>query len=189
MKPNKVKHFFSFVQEDWNKLRKKPLAMFLVLIALPLIYFIVYRTGGIKFVYSHSMYIPIIIAGIFYGTTFGTLIALMAAILLGPLMPIDTLTGEMQLTINWLYRLFIFMTIGAIIGYASNALRKDSQRIENLMSVNQETQVPNTNYLKKHVNHFHFLHIQSLLSLLIIITTLLISWESTYITLSFMISM
>ncbi|MDX9691205.1 MAG: EAL domain-containing protein, partial [Acholeplasmataceae bacterium] len=138
-----------FVVDDWIALKKNPFMMFFIVILLPIIYLIVYETGGIKYVYSHSMYIPIILAGIFYGASFGATIALIAAILLGPLMPIDTTTGEMQETINWIYRTFIFLIVGSIIGYASNKLRRDALKIEDLMSMNQETNVPNTNYLKK----------------------------------------
>jgi EAL domain-containing protein (putative c-di-GMP-specific phosphodiesterase class I) len=140
---------FKFLIEDWLALKRNPLMMFLILTLLPVIYIIVYSTGGIKFVYSHSMYIPIILAGIFYGASFGAFIAFAAAILLGPLMPIDTQTGELQETINWLYRMLIFVVVGTIIGYASSKLRKDAHKIEDLMSVNQETGVPNTNFLKK----------------------------------------
>lgn len=138
-----------FLIEDWLALKKNPLMMFFILSLLPIIYIIVYSTGGIKFVYSHSMYIPIILAGIYYGASFGAFVAFVAAILLGPLMPIDTQTGELQLAINWIYRMFIFVLVGTIIGYASSKLRKDARQIEDLMSVNQETGIPNTNCLKK----------------------------------------
>lgn len=136
------------MKSDFALLKKRPHIMILIASALPIIYFIVYSTGGIKYVYSHSMYIPIILAGIYFGVTFGVLISLIAAILLGPLMPIDSITGEMQDPINWLYRMLIFVLVGLIIGYASNKLRKDAKHIRNLMSVNQETKIPNTNYLK-----------------------------------------
>lgn len=144
-----------FIKSDLALLRKRPHIMILIALALPAIYFIVYSTGGIKYVYSHSMYIPIILAGIYFGVTFGVLIALIAGILLGPLMPIDSLTGEMQDPLNWLYRLMIFILVGLIIGYASNKLRKDAKQIRNLMSVNQETKIPNTNFLKDIQIKFH----------------------------------
>lgn len=43
---------------------------------------------------------------------------------LGPMMPIDTVTGEMQLTINWLYRMGFFVLIGAFAGVASDGIRQ-----------------------------------------------------------------
>lgn len=149
MKISKDRKNLKFIINDWIAIKKNPYIFFLIIALMPLIYFLVYSTGGIKFVYSHSMYIPIILAGIFYGPYIGIGTAFIAAILLGPLMPIDTLTNEMQDPINWLYRMLIFVIVGFIIGYASNRLRKDALHIENLMSINQETFVPNTNYLKK----------------------------------------
>lgn len=101
--------------EDIAQLKKRPFMMLLIIMALPAIYFTVYYTGGIKYVYSHSMYIPIILAGIYYGPTFGALIGMCAAFLLGPIMPLDTSTMEMQEPINWIYRMIIFDLVGIII--------------------------------------------------------------------------
>ena len=149
MKNKKHLNVYDFVRESFRLMRIRPVILMFILIAFPIIYLIVYATGDIKFVYSHSMYIPIVLAGIYYGMFFGTITGFLAAILLGPLMPIDTLTGEMQNPENWLYRMFIFVLIGAIIGFASDKLRKDTKHIEELTSSNQETKVPNTNALKK----------------------------------------
>lgn len=148
MKKEKKTRTFEFLKDDWMALKRNPIIMMGILAMLIAVYFFVYVTGGIKYVYSHTMYIPIILAGIFYGATYGGLIAFLAAVLLGPLMPIDTHTGEMQKTINWLYRMFIFVITGSTIGYAANKLRHDAKKIEALMSTNQETNVPNINYLK-----------------------------------------
>ena len=100
--------WFDFIKNDMILIKKRPFILFIILLSLPLIYFIVYSTGGIKYVYSHSMYILIILAGIYYGITFGVLTGIIAGILLGPLMPVDTLTGEMQEPLNWVYD-FLFL--------------------------------------------------------------------------------
>lgn len=91
---------------------------------VPLTFLLVYQTGGIKFVYSHTMYIPIVLIGVIFGLKWGILTAIIGAILLGPLMPIDTITGEEQELANWLYRTLIFVFIGAFSGYFSDTLRK-----------------------------------------------------------------
>ena len=119
-----------------------------MLLALPAIYFLVYYTGGIKYVYSHTMYIPIILSGLFFGPWVGLIVGIIGGILLGPLMPIDTLTGEPQLLLNWMYRLLIFLVVGFISGFASKSLRDNVLTIKKLLSHNQETNIPNTNYLK-----------------------------------------
>lgn len=156
MNKQKNRHNLKFIVDDWIIVKRNPFILLVILLLLPSIYFLVYYTGGIKFVFSHSMYIPIILAGIFYGPKVGSFIALCAAILLGPLMPIDTVTNEMQDPVNWLYRMFIFLVVGFIIGYASNRLRKNASQIETLMSTNQETLVPNVNYLKKALENLDF---------------------------------
>ena len=56
----------------------------IIIASLPLIYFLVYETGGIKYVFSHTMYIPIIFAGIFWGFRGGTFIGIVGGFLLGP---------------------------------------------------------------------------------------------------------
>lgn len=124
-------------------------SLLFIIVALPLIYLIVHLTGGIKYVYSHSMYIPILIAGIVFGTWPGLVVGLIAGILLGPLMPIDTITNEPQLAINWLYRLLIFTSIGGLSGYAANILRHRAHKIDELMSSHPETKISNTNFLQK----------------------------------------
>lgn len=156
MNDDGAKGKFRFILDDWRSLKRNPYILIGILLLLPLIYFLVYYTGGIKFVFSHSMYIPIILAGIYYGPYIGSAVAFVAAILLGPLMPIDTITQEMQDPLNWLYRMLIFLIVGLIIGYASNRLRKDAAHIEKLMTMNQETMVPNVNHLKKVFEELEF---------------------------------
>ena len=63
-----------------------------ILIALPAIYLLVYYTGGVKYVYSHIMYIPIIISGVLFGPWVSLFVGIIGGILLGPLMPLDVET-------------------------------------------------------------------------------------------------
>lgn len=119
-----------------------------VFAALPAIYLLVYYTGGIKYVYSHTMYIPIILSGLLFGPWIGLAIGIIGGILLGPLMPIDVISGEPQEFLNWMYRLFVFLIVGFISGYASKRLRNNIITIKKLLSHNQETNIPNINHLK-----------------------------------------
>lgn len=47
------------------------------------VYIIVYITGGIKFVYSHSMYIPILFSGFVFGVKGGVFFGLLGGFVLG----------------------------------------------------------------------------------------------------------
>lgn len=114
--------FFSWSQKHSSQLRW---LMVPVILGLMIgVFALVYATGGIKYVFSHSMYIPVLLGGVVFGVTGGILIGLLGGFVLGPMMPIDTVTGEMQLTINWLYRTGFFVLIGAIAGIGSDAIRQ-----------------------------------------------------------------
>ena len=67
MKNKKHLNVYDFVRESFRLMRIRPVILMFILIALPIIYLIVYATGGIKFVYSHSMYIPIVLPGFIMG--------------------------------------------------------------------------------------------------------------------------
>ncbi len=126
-----------------------------IFLLLPIIYWLVYATGGVKFVYAHTMYIPIVLAGIFIGPQFGIVIAALAGILLGPLMPLDTLNAIPQEFTNWFYRFIIFVLLGSISGFASRNLKKSNISINYLLSHNQETGLPNVNFLGSNKAHFN----------------------------------
>lgn len=106
---------------------------------VPLVYILVYYTGGIKYVYSHTMYIPIVLVGVLFGMKWGIITAVIGSVLLGPLMPINTVTGEQQELVNWLYRGLMFVSIGAFSGAFSATLRKREKQIISLLSRNQES--------------------------------------------------
>lgn len=128
----------------------------IIIASLPLIYFLVYETGGIKYVFSHTMYIPIIFAGIFWGFRGGTFIGIVGGFLLGPLMPIDTLTGELQLFINWVYRMVYFFIVGATVGAFSDFLKQYIKKMHYLSTHNSETGLYNmvSLYLDKDIVAF-----------------------------------
>ncbi|MCF7926549.1 MAG: EAL domain-containing protein [Candidatus Izimaplasma sp.] len=125
----------------------KLLTKIVILIALPAVYLFVYYTGGIKYVYSHTMYIPIFFAGIILSVPYGLLTGLIGGILLGPFMPISVETGEAQVFINWFYRLVVFVAIGGLGDYFSSKYKHQIKKIYELTSKNQETNIPNMYYL------------------------------------------
>lgn len=119
----------------------------IILILMTLVYLVVYITGGTKYVYSHTMYIPIILATISNGIVGGLIAGIIGGILLGPLMPLDTSTNETQDFINWLYRLIIYTFVGIISGLAFNEFKKKTRQIINLITHHQETNIPSINLL------------------------------------------
>jgi len=85
------------------------------------VFYIVHATGGIRFVYSHSMYLPIALAAIVFGVRGGVLVAIVGGVLLGPFTPIDTSTGEAQSALNWLFRVGFFALVAVLVGGVSDA--------------------------------------------------------------------
>jgi EAL domain-containing protein (putative c-di-GMP-specific phosphodiesterase class I) len=115
--------------------------------AFPLIWLLVYYTGGIKFVYSHTMYIPILFAGIVFGFKVGVLAGIIGGILLGPLMPLVVDPLEQQEFINWLYRMLMFVVIGGLSGYFVEKYKKIIKINNRLFSRHPDTGIHNINYL------------------------------------------
>lgn len=122
----------------------------IIVILMPLlVYLLVYVTGGIKYSYSHLMYVAIILAATRLGPVMGVVIGIYGGILLGPLMPLDIDTGTSQQFINWFLRLIVFALVGGICGYTSSSLKKSIKTISNLFSHHPETLLPNKNYLRE----------------------------------------
>lgn len=116
------------------------------------VYFLVYYTGGIKYVYSHSMYIPIIFAALLFGVRGGVIAGIAGGLVLGPYMPINVATGEQQQLINWLFRTGFFTVIGIFTGASIDLLRKRIEDIYWLVNNDIYTELPNDQSLIKKID-------------------------------------
>jgi EAL domain-containing protein (putative c-di-GMP-specific phosphodiesterase class I)/GGDEF domain-containing protein len=110
---------------------------------------LVHTTGGIKYVFSHTMYIPIILAAYFFHVPGGLLAGILGGLLLGPYMPLTVATGEMQDVTNWVYRMLIFMGIGSMLGIMFSVTEMGLKKIEWLANHAPDTGLPNLSYLIK----------------------------------------
>lgn len=119
--------------------KQRIITSFVIGVFVPLVYLLVYFTGGIKFVYSHTMYIPILLAGVLFGLKGGIFVGIVGGLLLGPFMPIDVTTGEPQQLLNWLYRLLVFFMIGSLSGFFSDRLRKSQKEMVRILSRHQQS--------------------------------------------------
>lgn len=131
---------------EWLDQHQRPIQVIaapLIMVMVAGIYMLVNITGGIKFVYSHTMYIPILLAGLIFGIRGGMLAGFVAGVILGSFTPIDVLTGERQLTLNWLYRLGIFVLVGIFSGVAHDAALKYQTKLKWLLKHDHATCLPN----------------------------------------------
>jgi len=134
-----------------NLSKKHKLALFCSILLIQLaVTAAVYLTGGIQFVYSHSMYIPIILAALVFGHKVGLFFAIIGGLLVGPFMPIDTSTGLMQEPVNWIYRMLFFSFVGFVLGYFSEHTNKYY-----LEKIRQLTYLDNTDIYKSNMLFEH----------------------------------
>ena len=143
---------FEGLGRHWQTMRMLTAPMLAILIVG--VYILVYMTGGIKYVYSHSMYIPIVLSGIVYGMRGGIIVGVLAGIVLGPFMPIVVATGEPQETINWLYRTGFFTLIGFLSGFASDSARSYMGHLKWLSVHDISTKLPNRSALLDRLSSF-----------------------------------
>ncbi|MDW7730347.1 MAG: hypothetical protein SCJ94_10140 [Bacillota bacterium] len=120
---NSMKTFFNTVEKCLVFLdQKKHYGALIIAVLVVGSGLLVYGTGGIKYVYSHSMYLAILLSAALFGLKGGIITGLIGGLILGPYMPVDVTTGEMQLAVNWIFRTAFFMLIGGIVGQAVSVL-------------------------------------------------------------------
>ena len=113
---------------------------------------LVYATGGLRLAYSHLMYVPIVLGAIAFGVPGGLVTAIVAGLLLGPYMPIDTSSGEMQEPLNWIYRIFFFAFVGVLVGTWAQLLRRHLRELEWLHEHHEDTGLLNLAGLLKELD-------------------------------------
>ncbi|MFT6925748.1 MAG: EAL domain-containing protein (putative c-di-GMP-specific phosphodiesterase class I) [Psychromonas sp.] len=123
--------------------RIEPLMLPIIVLLVTGVYTLVYMTGGSKYVYAHTMYIPILIAGMVFGIRGGVLIGLLAGLVLGPLMPLEVSTGEAQAMLDWLFRCGFFILIGFICGATTDSVRSYLRHIKWLAHHDPFSGLPN----------------------------------------------
>jgi hypothetical protein len=83
---------------------------------------LVFTTGGTRLVYLQLMYIPVVLSGLLFGSLGGSVGGAIGGLLVGPLMPLEVATSQMQPTLAWVIRLLIFVMNGVVAGLLSRLL-------------------------------------------------------------------
>lgn len=105
--------------------------------------FIIYVSGGVKFVYAHIMYIPIVLLGTSFGIFGGTIGGIVAGLLIGPFMPLDVIANEYQVFSNWFFRLSVFTIIGSYSGLVRTIFNKQKNEISLNLYRHSISNIPN----------------------------------------------
>jgi EAL domain-containing protein (putative c-di-GMP-specific phosphodiesterase class I) len=98
-----------------------------VALLLAACWLLVYGAGGTRTAFPHVFYLPIVLAALPFGVAGGLTAGVAAAVLCGPLMPLDVATGESQQLVNWLIRGGFFTTVGGLAGTSTVSLRRSFQ--------------------------------------------------------------
>ncbi|OOG27655.1 hypothetical protein B1C78_03105 [Thioalkalivibrio denitrificans] len=110
---------------------------------------LVYLTGGTRYAYLHTIYLPIILAAVVFKIPGGVLAGVAAGLLVGPFMPIDTATGQAQQAVNWLSRLAAFMVVGAFTGWVAGRLMEQIRSLRWSITHDVDTGLPNRHALSE----------------------------------------
>ncbi|MDN7125329.1 EAL domain-containing protein [Pseudidiomarina sp. 1APP75-32.1] len=131
-----------YIYKDYSWFQRLVLITFLAL-AVWAVTWLVWSTGGTKYVYYQFMFIPIILSAIIFGFKGALVFAIVASLAIGPAMPVDTQTMEMQKTLNWLYRGGFFLGVGLLSALAIEVSRSYINHIEKACRQDQITLLPN----------------------------------------------
>ncbi len=115
----------------------------------PVVYLFVYATGGTQHAYLHIVYVLIVLGAFLYGFKGGLIAAVVAGIILGPLMPLNTTTGEMQTIENWLFRMLFFALIGLSSGGLFDYVYAQFNKVMFQTTHHVESGLPNYNHYMK----------------------------------------
>lgn len=87
------------------------------------VWVLVQASGGSETAMPHLFYLPIILATVPFGLRGSLATAAVAAVVVGPFMPLDVATGEAQEPVSWLIRGAVFLAVGSVAS-ASLAVRE-----------------------------------------------------------------
>ncbi|MFP4078273.1 MAG: EAL domain-containing protein, partial [Candidatus Izemoplasmataceae bacterium] len=125
--------------------RFKVLLGILIVALFMVTWVLVYVTGGTRFGYLHVMYIPVILAAMVLGFKGGLSSGLVAGIILGPLMPLNTETMEAQSIDSWVLRMVFFMMSGGLVGFIINTIRLKNEELTDLYTHDLSTGIETMN--------------------------------------------
>ena len=147
--------FFAVIKniELWIRPKglRKYILIFIIAATAILVAGLVYCTGGITFVFSHTMYIPIIVSSIVFGIKGAVVSSVLCGLLLGPYMPITVQPLVYQDTLNWIYRMLIFLVNSLLIAVFFNSAYKVFKKMEKSLFFDSSTTLPNVFSLRKYV--------------------------------------
>lgn len=132
--------------------RSRIFGLLIIIVLILLVSYIVYATGGTKAAFTHLMYIPIILAALFFGILGAVGAASAGALALGPFMPENVLLRVMQQPTSWIFRWIFFTLIGILMAVLFKWILTYAQKEQERSTTNLITGLPNANKLDIDLN-------------------------------------
>lgn len=108
----------------------------IVVLVAGLLTAVTYAQGGAQTGLPHLFDLLVIGTAVLYGRWIGLGLGLVAGLLAGPFMPLNTVTGASQPVERWVIQLLTFVLVGYLTGVLATALRR---RSEELVELNEQT--------------------------------------------------
>lgn len=121
--------------------------MIFLTILYSLVIFIIYLTGGTKYAYPHLIYIPFFLSSLYFQVMGGISGAIISGVFLA-IIPMDTVTLEMQSLYNQFVRFIIFLGFGYILGVISKIIHKEYEKVKSASLYDNIAELPNHNAFK-----------------------------------------
>ncbi len=95
---------------------------------LALSWAVAYVTGGSERAFTHLFYAPIVMASLPFRLVGTLLTSVAAAVLAGPLLPLNSVLGEAQPASTWITRAVMFAAVGTVVALALEGRRRAESR-------------------------------------------------------------
>lgn len=140
----KINRFLNFLFKMDRKRKRQALMVIIFLLLFNT--FLVFITGGIPSAFAHTMYLPVLIAAIYFGAIKAMIVGVIGGLLVGPLMLLPFLSVTSEPFWNSFYRLIYFVVIGGIVGNLLTYLQKQLEKVHMLHTHEVDSGIPNVNY-------------------------------------------
>ena len=143
--------------EPWQEIAgfRRVAALLLILIQMGAVIALVLRTGGTATAYLNFILIPILAGAAIFGARGGAALGLLAGLALGPFMPMDTTTGQMQPLLSWTTRTGLYVFLGGATGWMFGQLHSHARQLVNQALTSPVTGLANRQALENDLrDHF-----------------------------------
>ena len=124
----------------------------LALTLMALVAWLVYQTGGTSIAYLNFILIPMLLGAALFGLWGGLAFGLLAGLILGPFMPLDTAAGVDQPTLSWVTRTGIYLIVGGFAGWLFDRHALHSHQLLAHAYNNPTTGLPNRESLERYTH-------------------------------------